>query len=291
MMHFRDCLCYISVTAYAAEKEWSEVNAIDPQGTAIDPQGTAIDPQGTADLLAIASEDAKAAEAAEEANAVAQAREEPEQVAAVAGSIDRTQWLDAKAAWRIAEEAKAASEAKAAQEAKAAEEAKAAKEAKAASEAKGAEKAKGAEEAQAPEQAKHVIPVLGCMIVNRPDLMLVMLKNIDHPAQQLVIVHNLDSHSATNNEVDRILGLLLEDPVKLLGHNHVKSVLTFHHTANLGFRCGCCRTCGSVVCLLLVSLLVSVLSICVLPQRWNKSNCVGFAECCILVDGEQRHWV
>ena len=152
------------LTAYVPGKEWSEGNERE-DGI------VAIDPQGTAELLLIAAEEAKAAD---EANAVVQAGQEAEQVAAVAG----------------------------------------------------------------------IIPVLGCMIVNRPDLLLVMLKKIDHPVQQLVIVHNLDSHSDTNNEVDRILGLLLENPANILGHNHVKGVLTFHHTANLGFRCGCCCNCG-----------------------------------------------
>ena len=81
------------------------------------------------------------------------------------------------------------------------------------------------------------IPVFGCMIVNRADLALKMLKSIDHPVDQVVFVHNADSNPDTNRQVAALIEKLQKGQLNL-GHQHVKSVVAFHHDSNLGFSAG-----------------------------------------------------
>merc|ERR1739845_171009 len=42
------------------------------------------------------------------------------------------------------------------------------------------------------------IAVLGCFLINRPDLAIDMLDSIDHPVETLVVVHMSDSNPETN---------------------------------------------------------------------------------------------
>jgi len=92
-------------------------------------------------------------------------------------------------------------------------------------------------ELRAPKASPSSIPVLGCMIVNRPDLLLEMVHAIDFPVDKLVLVHNADSHQRTNSETDALMEQLLHGSIDL-GHNHIRSVVDHHHDNNLGFSAG-----------------------------------------------------
>ena len=81
------------------------------------------------------------------------------------------------------------------------------------------------------------ISVLGCMIVNRADLTLKMLRSIDHPVDRVVLSHNADTHEETNNEVDKLMEQAKAGTLDL-GHKHVKTFITYHHHKNLGFSAG-----------------------------------------------------
>ena len=81
------------------------------------------------------------------------------------------------------------------------------------------------------------IAVLGCMIVNRADLTLKMLRSIDYPVDRVVLSHNADTHEETNNEVDKLMEQAQAGTLDL-GHKHVKTFITYHHHKNLGFSAG-----------------------------------------------------
>ena len=87
------------------------------------------------------------------------------------------------------------------------------------------------------ERSAATIDVLGCFLVNRPDLLLEMLKTIDYPVRRLVLIHNPDSHKETNDAVDALIDSLVSRSVDL-GHNNIGTVLAFHHHQNVGFSGG-----------------------------------------------------
>lgn len=81
------------------------------------------------------------------------------------------------------------------------------------------------------------VEVLGCMVVNRADLTLNMLRSIDYPVHRLVLIHNADSHTATNAEVDDLMDRAQKGTLEL-GHDYIRTVITHHHPQNLGFSAG-----------------------------------------------------
>lgn len=81
------------------------------------------------------------------------------------------------------------------------------------------------------------IAAIGCMIVNRPDLLRNMLRSIDYPVDRVVLVHNPDSHAGTNKAMDDLMAKA-ENGTLELGHNYIQTFVTRHHQANLGFSAG-----------------------------------------------------
>ena len=95
-------------------------------------------------------------------------------------------------------------------------------------------------------QSADAIAVLGCFVVNRPDLVVAMLKSIDFPVHTLVMIHNPDSNQRTNTAVDKLFGELESGTINL-GHKHVGRVIVQHNSYNLGFSAGVNQIIRSVV--------------------------------------------
>ena len=86
--------------------------------------------------------------------------------------------------------------------------------------------------------ATHQIPLVGTMVLNRPDLLLSLLNSIDYPVEQFVIVHNLDSNSDTNRETEALLKTLESTRSEILEHDNISKITVVRHDQNLGFSAG-----------------------------------------------------
>ena len=89
----------------------------------------------------------------------------------------------------------------------------------------------------APSPPPLEIPVLGCMVVNRPDLLKRMLQSIDFPVATLVIHHNAGDSDQVNRETDDLLRDLQEGRLAV-NHSCFDKVLVYHYPYNLGFSAG-----------------------------------------------------
>ena len=82
------------------------------------------------------------------------------------------------------------------------------------------------------------IPAMGTLVLNRPDLLLSLLKTIDYPIKHFVVVHNLDSHEETNRQTETLLQSLETDLASTLGHENIMKLTVARHEDNLGFSAG-----------------------------------------------------
>ena len=81
------------------------------------------------------------------------------------------------------------------------------------------------------------IPVLGVMIMNGEELLLQLLRSIDHVIITLVIFHNSDSDEKVNERVRSFVESLQLRTVDL-GHDNIKQIISLYRTRNLGFSAG-----------------------------------------------------
>jgi len=86
--------------------------------------------------------------------------------------------------------------------------------------------------------AAQQIPLIGTMVLNRPDLLLSLLNSIDYPVKRFVIVHNLDSNADTNRETEVLLKTLESTRSEILEHDHISTLTVVRHDQNLGFSAG-----------------------------------------------------
>ena len=91
------------------------------------------------------------------------------------------------------------------------------------------------------------IPAMGTLALNRPDLLLSLLKTIDYPVTHFVIAHNLDSNEDTNRETESLLRSLETDTADVLGHENIMNLTVVRHGGNLGFSAGVNRIISTAV--------------------------------------------
>jgi len=87
------------------------------------------------------------------------------------------------------------------------------------------------------EQRDVVIPVLGVTVINHEDLLVKMLRSVDHKVETLVIFHNGDSDEETNRKMRHTIESIQLKQINL-GHDNIKHVIAFFRLNNLGFSAG-----------------------------------------------------
>ena len=93
---------------------------------------------------------------------------------------------------------------------------------------------------------QRALPVIGTPVLNRPDLLLSMLRSLDYPVSTLVVVHNLDSNEDTNAEVERVLQSLERNASSLVNHGYIDNIIIVRNEDNLGFSAGVNQILSSV---------------------------------------------